>query len=245
MKLKNKIALVTGGSRGIGAGIVRKLAEEGATVAFTYVGSEKFAEEIVNEIKAKDGRALAILADSSDPKAVTDAVDQVAKTFGGLDILVNSAGISKGGMIEDLSLDDFDLTYKINVRAVFVAIQSALKHMKAGGRIINIGSNTVKFFSFPGASAYVMSKAAVAGLTSSIARDLGPRGITINTVHPGPTATDMNPDGTEFATTVKQLMPFKQYGKPEEIGSVVAFLASPDASFVNGTSIVVDGGQTA
>ena len=245
MKLKEKVALVTGGSRGIGAGIVRSMATEGATVTFTFVGNEASADELVKEIQAGGGRALAIRADSADSQAVTAAVDQVAKTFGRLDILVNSAGVSRGGTIDQLSQDDFDLTFAINVRAVFVAIKAALKHMKEGGRIINIGSSTVKWFSMPGASAYVMSKAAVSGLTSSLARDLGPRGITINIVHPGPTATDMNPDGTEFATMMKNLMPFKKYGHPKEIGNVVAFLASPEASFVNGTSIMVDGGHTA
>src|SRR5258706_9841579 len=185
--LSGKVALVTGGSRGIGAAIVRRLSHDGAAVAFTYSASEDRANALAAEIKAAGGKALPIKADSADTEAVKRAVAMTAKTYGGLDILVNNAGILKHGMIDEFSLADFDQMVAVNVRAVFVAIQASLSHMREGGRVITIGSVTADRTGFPGASVYGMTKAAVAAL----ARDLGPRGITVNTIQPGPIETDM------------------------------------------------------
>ena len=243
--LKNKRALVTGGSRGIGAAIVKRLASEGAHVALTYSSSPDRAKEVVKAAQALGVKSLAIQADSADAKAVVAAVECTVKELGGIDILVNNAGIAVIGPIDEFKLEDFDRTMAINVRAVFVATQAAIKHMKEGGRIINIGSTNAERVPFAGAAVYSASKAALQGLVKGLSRDLGPRGITINNVQPGPVDTDLNPDEGEFADMLKKLTALPRYAKPDEIAGMVAYLASPEASYITGASLMIDGGFSA
>ncbi len=245
-QLKNQRALVTGGSRGIGAAIVKRLAHDGAHVALTYVSNPARANETVKAVRGLGVKALAIQADSADAGAVIAAVEQTVQELGGLDILVNNAGIAIMGPIDDFRLEDFDRTLAVNVRAVFVAIQAALKHMETGGRIINIASCNVERVPVPTQSVYSMSKAALVGLVKGAARDLGPRGITINNVNPGPVDTDMNPAQSDFAKILlDKAMALPRYGTADEIASLVAYLASPEAAYVTGASLSIDGGFTA
>jgi len=244
--LKNKLALITGGSRGIGAAIVKRLAKEGAHVAFTYASSPDKAEQVAKAAQAFGVKAIAIKADSADASALVTAVEHAVKTLGGIDILVNSAGVLALGPIDTFKLADFDRTIAINVRAVFVATQAAIKHMKEGGRVINIGSCNAERMPFPGGGVYAMSKSALQGLVQGLARDLGPRGITINNVQPGPVDTEMNPDNSEFAEMLKkQVMALPRYGTADEIAGMVAYLAGPEAGFVTGASLTIDGGFNA
>ena len=240
--LSGKVALVQGGSRGIGAAIVKRLAEQGAAVAFTFVSSEAKARELQDSITANGGKALAIHADSADADAIRAAVDNTVKTFGRLDILVNNAGVLAIGPLEEFSLEDFDRTLSINVRSVFIATQEAARHMGDGGRIINIGSTNADRMPFAGGGVYAMSKSALVGLTKGLARDLGPRGITINNVQPGPVDTDMNPASGDFAESLIPLMAVGRYGHVEEIASFVAYLAGPEAGYITGASLTIDGG---
>ena len=244
-RVDGKVALVTGGSRGIGAAIVRRLAADGAAVAFTYANSQAKAEELAAEIVQAGGRALAIKADSADGAAVQAAVARTAEELGGLDILVNNAGILLGGPLNWLTLEDFDRITAVNVRAVFAGAQAAAPLLPAGGRIINIGSCVAERGNTPGISLYGMSKAAVAGLTRGLAGELGPRGITVNTVQPGPTETDMNPGDGPNAERLKGLIPLGRLGRDDEVASLVAYLAGPQSSFVNGAALTVDGGYNA
>lgn len=243
--LAGKVALVTGGSRGMGAAIAKRLAQDGASVAFTYVNAEQKAAEVVNSITATGGRALAIHADSADVAAVKSAVAETVQTFGRIDVLVNNAGIFVGGTVEQVSLADLDRMIAVNIRAVFVAAQEAARHMGDGGRIITIGSVNAERIPFVGGSVYAMTKAAVAGLTRGLARDLGPRGITVNNVQPGPTDTDMNPANGPLAEGMKALMALKRYGRSDEIAGLVAYLARDEAGFVTGASLTIDGGYSA
>lgn len=243
--LSGKIAFVTGGARGIGAAIVRRLAREGASVAFTYQQSAATANALAAEVEAAGGRALAIQADAADSAALTGAIDGAARQFGRIDILVNNAGVLRLGPVETLSLEDFDHTLAVNVRAVFVAAKAALAHMGQGGRIINIGSTNAYRMPFPGGSAYAMSKSALLGLVQGMARDLGPRGITVNNVQPGPTDTDMNPEAGEFGATMHGLMALQRHATPDEIAAMVAYVAGPEAGFVTGASLTIDGGFSA
>jgi 3-oxoacyl-[acyl-carrier protein] reductase len=243
--LSGKVALVTGGSRGIGAAIARRLAAEGAAVAITYTSVQPKADEVVRSIKAGGGRALAIRADSADAQAVKRAVTETTKTLGRLDVLVNNAGIATLAPLDQFSLEDFDRMVAVNVRGVFVAAQEAARHMTEGGRIITIGSVNAERIPFAGGAVYAMTKAAVAGLTRGLARDLGPRGITVNTVQPGPVDTDMNPATGPFAESLKSLMALPRYARSEEIAGMVAYLAGPEAAFVTGASLTIDGGFAA
>jgi 3-oxoacyl-[acyl-carrier protein] reductase len=245
VRFAGKVALVQGGSRGIGAAIVQRLARDGASVAFTYAASKERAAELVRAIEAEGGKALAIHADSADAEAVRSAVSQTVSAFGRLDILVNNAGVLAVAPLADFSLEDFDRTLAVNVRGVFVAAQAAAKHMDKGGRIITIGSTNADRMPFAGGGPYAMSKAAVAGLTRGLSRDLGPRGITVNNVQPGPVDTEMNPDKGDFAGVLKGFMALGRYGKSDEIASFVAYLASEEAGYITGASLTIDGGFAA
>lgn len=243
--LSGKAALVTGGSRSIGAAIARKLAADGAAVAITYSASPDRAAQVVAEIEAAGGKAIAIEADAGNPVAVRAAVAHTVEAFGGIDILVNNAGMAVNAPIEEYRFEDYERMLAVNVTGVFVATQEAVRHMKDGGRIIHIGSSMTRYAAFPTASVYTLTKGAVTGFNRSLVRDLGPKGITVNTVHPGPTDTDMNPADGPVAAIVGPGMAIGRYGQPAEIASVVAFLASPDAAFVTGADILADGGLTA
>jgi 3-oxoacyl-[acyl-carrier protein] reductase len=240
--LADRRALVTGGSRGIGAGIVRRLAADGAAVAFTYREAKGPANDLEEEIIDSGGMARAFQADSEDPEALRSAISATVDGFGGLEILVNNAGTSHNAPIEEFPLAEYDRILAVNVRAIFVAIQAAMPHLGAGGRIINIGSTMADRVPVGGISVYSLSKAAVAGLTRGLARELGPRGITVNTVQPGPVETDMNPDSGDFADAMRSLTAVGHYGQPHDIAAGVAFLARAEARFVTGTAWNVDGG---
>ena len=243
--LKNKRALVTGGSRGIGAAIVARLAREGADVALTYTSSPERAQEVAKSAQALGVKAIAIQADSADAAAVVQSVEQTVAELGGIDILVINAGVLAVAPIDEFKLEDFDRTLAVNVRAVFVATQAAVRHMKEGGRIINIGSTNAERMPFAGGGVYAMSKSALLGLVQGLSRDLGPRGITINNVQPGPVDTDMNPANGPAAESLKKLMALPRYGRAEEIAGMVAYLAGHEAAYITGASLMIDGGFSA
>src|SRR5947207_4067147 len=244
-KLTGKVALVTGGSRSIGAAIARRLAADGASVALTYSASPCKADEVVRSIEAAGGKALAIKADAVDTEAVRLAVAKTVGTFGGIDILVNNAGVIALAPIEQFSLEDFEKLIAINVRGLFVATQEAARHLREGGRIIQIGSAISERMPFVGGSVYALTKAAVAGFTKGVARDLGPRGITVNNVQPGPIDTDANPADSDVAKAVVPITALQRYGNTDEIASFVSFLASSEASYITGASLLADGGFAA
>jgi len=243
--LDGKVAFINGGSRGIGAATARRLAREGATVVIGYQASAIAAEALVAEIEARGGRATALKADASDAVALTRAIDGVAERHGRLDILVNSAGVLLLGPVDQFTLDDFDKTVAVNVRAVFVAAKAAARHMREGGRIINISSTNAGRMPFAGGAVYAMSKSALTGLAKGLARDLGPRGITVNNVNPGPIDTDMNPAHTDFAAALHGLMALPRHGHADEVAGFVAYLASAESAFVTGADLLIDGGFAA
>lgn len=245
MEFQGKVALVTGGTRGIGAAIVRRLAQRGAAVAFTYANSDQAAKDLVHGLGTTDAKVLAIKADSRDPAAVRAAVAQTARELGGLDILVNSAGVFPSGPIEDATLDEIDDTLAIHTKAVFVASQAALAHMGSGGRIISIGSCFAQRVPYGGVTLYAMSKSALIGFTKGLAREVGGRGITVNIVDPGSTDTDMNPADGPAVSGELALMAIKRYAEPDEIAAAVGYLAGPESRFITGASLTIDGGFTA
>jgi 3-oxoacyl-[acyl-carrier protein] reductase len=244
-ELDGKKAFVTGASRGIGAAIARRLSDDGAAVAVGYEHSADAARAVVDAITDAGGRAVAVQMSADDPAAVRRAVDEAAEALGGLDILVNNAGIYRGGPVEQMTLEDVDATLNVNVRAVMLASQAALAHLPEGGRIISTGSNLATSVPGAGMALYSASKAALIGWTQGLARDLGPRGITVNVVHPGSTDTDMNPaDGPQAADQLGR-MAIPRYGTPQDIAALVAFVAGPEAGSINGTGLTVDGGANA
>jgi len=244
-KLSGKVALVTGGSRGIGAASARALADQGANVAISYVASPEKAEAVVAELKAKGVEAAAFKADQASPDAVEALVNDVARRFGRLDILVNNAGVAAGGAVDDPKADTaaFARQHAINFDAVITAIRTASTLMGEGGRIVTIGSGIATRASFPGLADYAATKAAIVGYTKGASRDLGPRGITVNVLQPGSIDTDMNPkDGGDFAEAQRSQHALQRFGTAEEIAAGIVFLTSPQASFVTGTVLNVDGG---
>jgi len=241
-ELAGKRALVTGGSRGIGAAIAVALAEKGADVAITYERSADRAAQLVAAIAAKGGKAVAIQADSADPAAIQRSVDEAVEKLGGLDILVNNAAIARYSPIADYSVEDIDAQLAVNIRGPILASKAAIPHLPAGGRIINIGSaGADRIVGSPG-TVYFMTKSAIQSLTRGLAQELGPRDITVNTVQPGSTNTDMNPEDGEYADFQRALIPLGRYGQPEDVAAAVAFLASPAARQITGTILTVDGG---
>jgi 3-oxoacyl-[acyl-carrier protein] reductase len=239
-KLTGKIAIVFGGSRGIGAAAAKRLARDGADVALTYVTAPDRAADTVRAIEAAGRTGIAIKADSADPEAIAAAVAQTVDRFGKLDIAVVNAGILLLGELATVSVENLDRMLDINVRGVFLSIQAAAAHLSAGGRVITIGSNTAVRSGHPGSSVYSMTKAAVAVMVKGIATDLAGRGITVNNIQPGPTVTDMTAAHIE---AIKPLIPLKRAGDPDEIAGLVAYLASKESAYMTGSSLTIDGGM--
>lgn len=243
-ELDNRVALVTGGSRGIGAAVAVRLAESGADVAITYQSDAESAAAVVDRITALGRRGLAVAADSGDPDAMVSAVDRVAAELGRLDVLVNNAGVFLVGPLDTLGPAEFERTIAVNVRGPFVAAQAAARHLGEGGRIISIGSNVAERAVFPGFTLYALSKAALVGMTRGLARDLGARGVAVTLVQPGPTDTASNPADGPGAEVVRGFTALGRYAEPAEIAEVVAHLAGPGGGYVTGAVIAVDGGFT-
>ncbi|MBM0230854.1 SDR family oxidoreductase [Micromonospora sp. STR1_7] len=243
--LAGKVATVTGGSRGIGEGIARRLAAAGATVAITYNSSAKQAELVAKSIQEAGGTALAVRVDAADRAAVRAGVAEIVAQFGRLDILVNNAGVGGVGAIETITDEGYDHTVAVNLTAVFAASQEALRHLSDGGRIITIGSINADRIHFGGGSVYALTKAGVAGFTRALAREVSSRGITVNTVQPGPVDTEMNPADGPFAEITRPYIAAARYGTAAEVGSLVTYLAGPDAAYITGATINVDGGYAA
>ena len=244
-KLAGKVAVVTGGSRGIGAAIARRLAGDGASVAVTYSKGADAASSVVKEIERGGGKAIAIQADAADADAVRNAVERTVTTLGRLDVLVNSAGTVIPMKVEETTLADFDRVFAVNVRGVFVATQAALKHMKNGGRIIMIGSSVGERVVVPGLVPYSATKGAVKIFTQSLSREVGSRGITVNNVQPGPIDTDLNPAAGDWAVPQKAATALDRYGLVGEVAALVAFVAGPESSYITGANLTVDGGMNA
>jgi 3-oxoacyl-[acyl-carrier protein] reductase len=245
MTLAGKRALVTGASRGIGAEIAKALAAEGADVVITYEKSAERAAEVVGAIKAKGRKAAAIQADSANVAAVQASVEKTVAELGGLDILVNNAGILRLSELKDISLADIDALLNVNVRAPIVASKAALPHLGKGGRIISIGSYFADRVPAPILGVYAASKSALIAFTKALARELGPKEVTVNLVQPGSIDTDMNPSHGPAAESLRQFMALGRYGTSDDIGNAVAFLASTKAKYITGSTLTVDGGANA
>jgi 3-oxoacyl-[acyl-carrier protein] reductase len=244
-KLSKKVALVTGASRGIGAAIAKRLAADGASVAFTYAKDADAASSVVKAIEQAGGKALAIQADAADAKAVKAAVEKAVATLGRLDVLVNNAGTAIPKKFEDATLEELDRVIDINLRGTFVATQAALKHMNNGGRIIMIGSCVGERMMTPGLVPYSATKGAVKMFTQGLSREVGDRGITVNNVQPGPIDTDLNPAAGDWAVPQKAVTALGRFGTVDEVAALVAFIASPESSYITGANLTVDGGTNA
>jgi 3-oxoacyl-[acyl-carrier protein] reductase len=244
-QLSHKVALVTGGSRGIGAAIAKRLAADGASVAITYTKGADAASSVVKTIEGAGGKAIAIQADATDADAVKAAVEKTVATFNQLDILVNNAGTAIPKPFEEATLEELDRVLDLNIRGVFVATQAALKRMNSGGRIIMIGSCVGERALTPGLAAYSATKGAVKMFTQGLSREVGPRGITVNNVQPGPIDTELNPSSGDWATPQKAVTALNRYGTVDEVAALVAFIASPESSYITGANLTVDGGTNA
>jgi len=244
-KLIDKTALVTGGARGIGAAIAKRLAADGASVAITYASDAKSAGAVVKAIESNGGKAIAIQADSTDAEAVKGAVEKTVAALGSLDILINNAGTAIPKPFEEQTLDEIDRMFNINVRGTLAATQQALKHIKSGGRIITIGSCVGERMMTPGLVAYSATKGAVKMFTQGLSREVGGRGITVNNVQPGPIDTDLNPAAGDWAEPQIAATALKRYGTVDEVAALVSFLASPEAAYITGANLTVDGGTNA
>jgi 3-oxoacyl-[acyl-carrier protein] reductase len=244
-QLNKKVALITGGSRGIGAAIAKRLAADGADVAITYSKGADAAASVVKEIERAGGKALAIQADAADAGAIKGAVDKTVSTFGGIDVLVNNAGTVVPKRFEDTTLEELDRLFDINVRGTLIATQAALKHMKSGGRIIMIGSCVGERMMTPGLVPYSATKGAVKMFSQGLSREVGSRGITVNNIQPGPIDTDLNPAAGDWAPSQKAATALDRYGSVDEVAALVAFVAGPEASYITGANLTVDGGTNA
>jgi 3-oxoacyl-[acyl-carrier protein] reductase len=244
-KLTDKVALVTGGSRGIGAAIAKRLAADGASVAITYAKDANAASAVVKAIERDGGKAVAIQADSASAEAVKGAVEKTVATWGRLDVLVNNAGTAIPKPFEETTLEEIDLMFNINVRGTLVATQAALRHMKSGGRIISIGSCVGERNMTPGLTPYAATKGAVKMFTQGLAREVGSRGITVNNIQPGPINTDLNPASGDWAAPQLANTALGRYGSVDEVAALVAFVASPEAAYITGANLTIDGGTNA
>jgi 3-oxoacyl-[acyl-carrier protein] reductase len=244
-QLEGKIALVTGGSRGIGAAIAKRLAADGANIAITYTQGKDTAASVVKEIERAGRKAVAIQADATDADAVKAAVEKTVATFGRLDVLVNNAGTAIPKAFEETTIEELDRVIDINIRGTFVTTQAALKHMKDGGRIITIGSCVGERMMTPGLVPYSATKGAVKMFTQGLSREVGNRGITVNNVQPGPIDTDLNPATGEWAVPQLANTALKRYGQVDEVASLVSFVAGPEAAYITGANLTVDGGTNA
>jgi 3-oxoacyl-[acyl-carrier protein] reductase len=244
-KLEGKIAFVTGASRGIGAAIAKRLAADGAKVAITYSKGAETAGSVVKAIESLGGKAIAIQADATDPKAVQAAIAKTVSTFGKLDVLVNNAGTAIPKKFEETTLEELDHVINLNIRGVFIATQAALKQMNNDGRIISIGSCVGERMMTPGLVPYSATKSAIRMFTQGLSREVGDRGITVNNVQPGPIDTDLNPAAGDWAVPQKAATALNRYGKVEEVAALVAFIASPEAAYITGANLTVDGGTNA
>ncbi|GAB7552110.1 SDR family oxidoreductase [Novosphingobium sp. 11B] len=236
-----KTALVFGGSRGIGAAAVKRLAQDGYVVGFTYANSKEQATALVEAIASKGGEALAVRADSADASAISAAVVQFIDRFGKIDLVLVNAGLFRMNTIDAVGLDELDSMLAVNVRGVYLSIQAAAPHIVDGGRIVTIGSNVAIRTGFPGSSVYQMTKGAVAAMVKGVALDLAPRRITVNNIQPGPTDTDINADSIDM---LSQMSPLKRVAKPDEIAGLVSYLAREEAGYLTGASLTIDGGFT-
>jgi 3-oxoacyl-[acyl-carrier protein] reductase len=244
-RLEGRIALITGGSRGIGAAIAKRLAADGADVAITYSKGADAAASVVKEIERGGRKAIAIQADATDPAAVQAAVEKTASTFGRIDVLVNNAGTAIPKKFEETTLQELDHMIDLNFRGAFVATQAALKHMKNGGRIIMIGSCVGERMMTPGLVAYSATKGAIKMFTQGLSREVGDRGITVNNIQPGPIDTELNPASGDWASPQKANTALGRYGSVDEVAALVAFVAGPDSSYITGANLTVDGGTNA
>ncbi len=243
--LNEKVALVTGGSRGIGAAIAKRLAKDGAIVAITYAKDASAASAVVKAIQLDGGTAIAVRADATDVEAVKDAIEKTVATFGRLDVLVNNAGTAIPKTFEETTVDEMDRMIDINVRGTLAATQAALKHLQSGGRIIMIGSAVGERVLVPGLVAYAATKGAVKMFSQGLSREVASRGITVNNVQPGPIDTDLNPAAGEWATPQKAATALDRYGRVDEVAALVAFVAGPESSYITGANLTVDGGMNA
>ena len=244
-KLEGKSALVTGGSRGIGAAIAKRLAADGASVAITYAKDASSASAVVKAIEVDGGKAIAIQADAADADAVRNAVEKAVETLGRLDVLVNNSGTAIPKKFEETTLEELDRVIDINIRGTFITTQAALKHMNDGGRIIMIGSCVGERMMTPGLVPYSATKGAVKMFSQGLSREVGSRGITVNNVQPGPIDTDLNPASGDWAAPQKAATALDRYGRVDEVAALVAFIAGPESSYITGANLTVDGGTNA